>query len=242
MLRSASAPPHASRQPLSRGPRGGSAATSSGRSTAGRATSTTGAPPGRFPGFRVEEELSTVGSATAVGRTGGVTGSLSIEDGTVTAASFSADLTTITTNDSRRDGKVHQALDVDTYPTATFDLTEPIALPPAIASGETITSTARGEVTIRDVTKDLSLPIGQGSSAARSSWSQAHPSGSRTTASSRHLRRSCSASRSPPGHVAESPRLRQPGLGQRRLRARARTPRAHLRGEEPSGWDLTDTS
>ncbi len=53
---------------------------------------------------------------------------MTIEGTTVTAATIEADMTSITTNDSRRNDKVQSALETSTYPTATFVLTTPIVL------------------------------------------------------------------------------------------------------------------
>jgi len=50
-----------------------------------------------------------LGSTTAVGRTPDVTGTVTIEGTTVTAATIEADMTSITTNDSRRNDKVQSA-------------------------------------------------------------------------------------------------------------------------------------
>ncbi|MGE0796324.1 MAG: hypothetical protein AB7O29_13415, partial [Acidimicrobiia bacterium] len=66
---------------------------------------------GTFAGFRIAENLAGIGSTTAVGRTGDVEGSISIEGTTLTDASFQVDVTGITTNESRRDDKVQQALE-----------------------------------------------------------------------------------------------------------------------------------
>jgi polyisoprenoid-binding protein YceI len=116
---------------------------------------------GTFAGFRIEEELTAVGSSTAVGRTGDVTGSITIEGSTLTAAEFEVDLTTVTTNDGRRDDRVQSALDTGTYPTATFTLTEPVALPAGLAEGEsgrgTVSST--GELTIHGVTNEVTIEL-----------------------------------------------------------------------------------
>jgi polyisoprenoid-binding protein YceI len=114
---------------------------------------------GTFAGFRIEEELASIGSTTAVGRTGDVAGSITIEGTTLTAATFEVDMTTITTNDSRRDDQVAQALDVSTYPTGTFTLTEPVDLGAAAATGEPIAVTVVGELTIHGVTHTVELPI-----------------------------------------------------------------------------------
>jgi polyisoprenoid-binding protein YceI len=103
---------------------------------------------GTFAGFRIDEELAGVGAATAVGRTGDVTGTFTIEGDEVTAAEFEVDLTTITTNESRRDDRVQEALETGEFPTATFTLTEPVELGEAAATGETVSVTAVGVLTI----------------------------------------------------------------------------------------------
>ena len=114
---------------------------------------------GTFVGFRVDEELSGIGSTTAVGRTPEVTGTLVIEGTTVTAATIEADMTSITTNESRRDDKVQSALDTGQFPAATFVLTEPIELGDAAASGETVSVMATGELTIHGVTTPVTIPV-----------------------------------------------------------------------------------
>jgi polyisoprenoid-binding protein YceI len=114
---------------------------------------------GTFVGFRIEEELAVVGSTTAVGRTGDVTGSIEIDGTTLTAASFEVDLTTITTNESRRDDRVQSALETDQFPTATFTLTEPVELGETAANGEAIAVTAIGELTIHGVTQTVRFPL-----------------------------------------------------------------------------------
>ena len=53
---------------------------------------------GTFVGFRVSEDLSRIGSTTAVGRTPAVTGTMSIDGSTLTAANIEADMTALTTN------------------------------------------------------------------------------------------------------------------------------------------------
>ena len=114
---------------------------------------------GTFAGFRIEEELTAVGSSTAVGRTGGVTGSITIEGSTLTAAEFEVDLTTVTTNHSRRDDRVQSALETGTYPTATFTLTEPIELGDAATAAEAVSVVATGDLTIHGETQQVEIPI-----------------------------------------------------------------------------------
>ncbi|MCZ7528735.1 MAG: YceI family protein [Acidimicrobiia bacterium] len=114
---------------------------------------------GSFAGFRIEEELARVGSATAVGRTGDVTGTVEIDGSSVTAATFEVDLTTITTNEERRDDNVQDALETSRYPTATFTLTEPIDLGDAAQTGAAVTTTATGDLTIHGVTRSVQFPL-----------------------------------------------------------------------------------
>jgi polyisoprenoid-binding protein YceI len=114
---------------------------------------------GTFAGFRIQEELASIGSATAVGRTGDVTGSITIEGDTLTAAEFVVDMTTITTNESRRDDNVHRAIDSGQFPTATFTLTEPVSLGAAATTGEAVSVSAVGELTIHGVTNPVTFAL-----------------------------------------------------------------------------------
>lgn len=114
---------------------------------------------GTFVGFRIQENLASVGSTTAVGRTGAVSGSMTISGTQVTEASFEVDLTTITTNESLRDRRVQEALETSRFPTATFTLTSPIELGADAASGGKISVTAKGDLTIHGVTKAVEFPL-----------------------------------------------------------------------------------
>ncbi len=114
---------------------------------------------GSFVGFRVNEELAAIGSATAVGRTGTLTGSIEIDGTTLTAATFEVDMTTITTNESRRDSRVQDALETDQFPTASFVLASPVDLGAGAAGGEAIAVTASGDLTVHGVTLSVEFPI-----------------------------------------------------------------------------------
>jgi polyisoprenoid-binding protein YceI len=94
-----------------------------------------------------------------VGRTGDVTGSITIDGTTLTAAEFEVDLTTITTNDTRRNDRVQEALETDATPNATFALTEPVELGEAAAAGEPVEATAVGDLTIHGVTQRVEFPL-----------------------------------------------------------------------------------
>jgi polyisoprenoid-binding protein YceI len=115
---------------------------------------------GSFVGYRVQEELANVGAATAVGRTPDVTGSVTVAGTTVTAADFSANLTTLQSDKPQRDGQLQrQALETNTYPSATFKLTQPIDLGSVPADGQVVQATATGDLTIHGVTKSVQIPV-----------------------------------------------------------------------------------
>jgi polyisoprenoid-binding protein YceI len=114
---------------------------------------------GTFVGFRVRETLAGVGEIDAVGRTPQVQGTLVIDGTIVTAVDVVADLAALTTDDSRRDGKVRGALGTSEFPTATFRLTEPIDLGDAADAGDAVAVEAIGELTIRDITQPVVFPL-----------------------------------------------------------------------------------
>lgn len=116
---------------------------------------------GTFVGFRIQENLVNVGANTAVGRTNAVTGTMKIEGTKVTEASFTVDLTKLTSNDSSgfRDRRVQEALGTGQFPNATFELTQPIELGPNASDGSEVKVTAKGDLTIHGVTKPVELPL-----------------------------------------------------------------------------------
>jgi polyisoprenoid-binding protein YceI len=115
---------------------------------------------GSFVGYRVREELASVGATEAVGRTPTVTGTLTVDGTTISAAEFTADLTTLQSDEGNRDRQLRrQGLETGTYPTATFTLTQPIELGGAPAEGQTIEATAAGDLTIHGTTKAVEIPV-----------------------------------------------------------------------------------
>lgn len=112
-----------------------------------------------FAGFRVNEELSGIGSSVAVGRTPDVAGTLVIQDGIITTATIEVDLTTIVSNESRRDSRVQRALNTSQHPKATFVLEEPITIGDELNEGETFAVDAAGELTINGTTSFVTIPL-----------------------------------------------------------------------------------
>ncbi len=113
-----------------------------------------------FAGYRVGEELSSVGTQTAVGRTNDVSGTLEFDGATITAVEIEVDVTTLTSDDSRRDRQLRQrGLQTNAYPTSTFSLTLPIEVSPVPAEGEPFEAAVSGELTLHGVTQPISLQL-----------------------------------------------------------------------------------
>jgi polyisoprenoid-binding protein YceI len=132
-------------------------------STAGAGTWTVAS--GSQAGYRVREQLASLPAPSdAVGRTSAITGTLTLTQSasgyTVTAASFTVDVSTLTSDKAQRDQRIHrQGLESNRYPNATFQLSSPIVLPSGAASGQTIHVSATGALTIHGVTKTVTIPI-----------------------------------------------------------------------------------
>lgn len=109
-------------------------------------------------GYRIKETLFGA-SATAVGRTSDIEGSITVAGTEVTAGSFTVDMTTVKSDKSQRDGQFQgRIMETSTFPTATFKLTEPIELS-STEAGQEITATATGELTLHGVTKTVTFDV-----------------------------------------------------------------------------------
>lgn len=112
-----------------------------------------------FAGYRAKEVLFGQ-DAEAVGRTGDVTGTLTASGTTISAVDITVDMTTIESDESRRDGQFHgRIMSTSEFPTAEFHLTEPIELGALPAEDEKITVEAVGELTLRGVTKPVTVQL-----------------------------------------------------------------------------------
>ena len=114
---------------------------------------------GSFVGFRVDEELARIGAFTAVGRTGGVSGTMEIVSEHVNSVEIVADLTLLMTDDRRRDGAVQRALNTSQHPTATFVLTEELRIENAATEGESIVIAAPGTLTVNGISRPVVVDI-----------------------------------------------------------------------------------
>ena len=113
-----------------------------------------------FVGYRVDETLAGNEANTAVGRTPEVSGTLMLEGTSITSVEVTANLAALQSDDERRDGQLRrQALETEAFPQATFRLTSPIDLGAEPVDGETISTTATGELTLHGVTRPVEVPI-----------------------------------------------------------------------------------
>ena len=95
----------------------------------------------------------------AVGRTPDVSGELTMSGDSMSTATIEVQLTTITSDRPRRDPAIQTSLQTSTFPTATFELTEPVALPSTPTEGASYDVTAKGNLTIHGVSKPVEIAL-----------------------------------------------------------------------------------
>ena len=114
---------------------------------------------GSTVGYRVKEVLFGQ-SNTAVGRTSNVTGQFAATATSINSASFTVDMTTVTSDKSMRDHQFQgRIMETSTFRTATFELTKPIDLGSVPADGVTKSLSATGKLTLHGVTKTVTIPL-----------------------------------------------------------------------------------
>ncbi len=119
---------------------------------------------GSVAGYRVRERLASLSAdSDAVGRTTGITGAATIAAAggamSVTDASFTVDMTTLASDRPMRDNRLRgDGIQTDQFPTSTFKLTQPVALPADAASGTPFDVTLHGDLTLHGVTKTVDIP------------------------------------------------------------------------------------
>jgi polyisoprenoid-binding protein YceI len=110
-------------------------------------------------GYRVKELLFGQ-SNEAVGRTNSVQGSIVLAGTTVTTGSFTADLTSVTSGQDRRDRQFQgRIIETAAYPTATFRLTKPVQLGSIPANGVRRSAEATGALTLHGVTRAVTFTV-----------------------------------------------------------------------------------
>lgn len=136
-------------------PRGSSTSTS----TSSTLDGTWNVGSGSLAGYRVQEVLLGQ-SATAVGRTSEIWGSLTIAGSSVTRGAFTVNMASVVSDQSQRnahfDGPI---MDVSQYPTATLTLSSPIDLGAIPADGVQQHYPATGTLNMHGVTKTVSFTV-----------------------------------------------------------------------------------
>jgi len=111
-----------------------------------------------YAGYRVDEVLQG-NDVTVTGRTADVTGDLTVDSLSLTAATITVDVASIATDEGARDSYFRDtAMEVGDFPTATFTLTEPVTLEAPVA-GVAQTLTATGELTMHGVTQPVTVEL-----------------------------------------------------------------------------------
>jgi polyisoprenoid-binding protein YceI len=146
--------------PLSLKPTSGSSSpASAGESAATSLGGTWKIATGSVVGYRVKEVLFGQ-NHVAVGRTGAITGHLTISGRTVTAAAFTVQMATIKSDESERDVQFRgRIMDTAAYPTATLTLTKPIALGTLPAASVVKGYTAVADLTLHGQTRPVTFPV-----------------------------------------------------------------------------------
>lgn len=109
-------------------------------------------------GYRVDEVLFGQ-NVTAVGRTNAVTGSVTIDGLTVTAAEFSVDMTTVKSDEPKRDAQFEsRIMDTLNFPAATFVLSQSIIVSKDALTGDSAHQ-ASGVLTLRGTNKAVEVTI-----------------------------------------------------------------------------------
>jgi polyisoprenoid-binding protein YceI len=110
-------------------------------------------------GYRVKETLFGQ-SAAAVGRTTAVTGQFVLTGTSVSPASFTVDMTKVSSDRSQRDGQFQgRIMDTADFPTASFVVTSPIDLGTVPKSDVVITLKATGKLTLHGTTKTITIAL-----------------------------------------------------------------------------------
>jgi polyisoprenoid-binding protein YceI len=112
---------------------------------------------GSRAGFRIPETVL-LASNDIVGRTSMLTGSTRLTRTRITHITIHVDLRAITVS-GKHQPAFATSLDTAQHPTATFILTQPIPLPGAFATGSATSLTAIGRLTLRGITRTISVKL-----------------------------------------------------------------------------------
>lgn len=114
-----------------------------------------------FVGYRVRERLASLSSPSeAVGRTTQVTGTMQVAGGEVQAVRVEADLRGLQSDEGRRDNAIRQrGLESSQFPTAVFELSEPVRFDQEPVSGRQVNGRGKGRLTVHGVTREVTTEL-----------------------------------------------------------------------------------
>jgi polyisoprenoid-binding protein YceI len=115
---------------------------------------------GGFVGYRVRERLGSVSAPNdVVGRSPGVSGTVTIADGALTAAEVTVDMTRLRTDVEPRDGRMREeGLETDRFRTAGFRLRRPVPLGD-VSGARVVELRLPGTLTLHGVTRPIDFPL-----------------------------------------------------------------------------------
>ena len=109
--------------------------------------------------YRVQETLFGQ-SATAVGSTSAINGSLVVAGTSITHGEFSVPLATVQSDQSMRDAQFdNRIMDIADYPNATFKLAKTITMPAPPPVATVVNQSATGDLTLHGVTKTVTFAV-----------------------------------------------------------------------------------
>ena len=107
-----------------------------------------------FVGYRADNAIG-----EAVGRSPGISGTLTASETQITAVEIAADMTQLKSDSSLRDDHLgDEGLEYNTHPTSTFSLTDPIDIE-IPEEGTELAFEAVGELTVRDITHTVTVAL-----------------------------------------------------------------------------------
>ncbi len=113
---------------------------------------------GSVAGFRVRETV--IGfSHDVTGRTGDVTGTVTVAGAEVSSATFRVSLAAISADGKTRQPQLARSLGVTAHPDATITLTRPVPLPAAFSAGAAVTRTAAATLTLNGTTRPVTVAL-----------------------------------------------------------------------------------
>jgi polyisoprenoid-binding protein YceI len=114
-----------------------------------------------FVGYRVRERLAQLSSPNeAVGRSTQVTGTMQVAGDQVETVRVEADLRGLQSDEGRRDNAIRQrGLESTRFPTAVFELAEPIRLDQEPAESRRVSGQGKGRLTVRGITREVTADL-----------------------------------------------------------------------------------